>query len=626
MTHPFIARLDAGPILTDGAMGTILYSAGVPFADCFDSLNLEQPELIASVHRSYIAAGAEIIETNTYGANRIKLEPFNLSDKVHQINKSATRIAREQREVSGKSVFVAGSIGPTGRTLEPIGRSQVDEVRSAFREQVSALLEAGVDLLVFETMPDVAEMRQAILAAREVADLPIIAMLTFAEDGRTVAGNKPDVVVETLVELGANVIGANCSVGPQRLLHVIESMQEALERRGARVPLACLPNAGWPTQVAGRVIYPSSPEYFAEFAARAAGIGVSIIGGCCGTTPLHVEAMRTALDHLDADERRAIASPRIIEVFSRPELDPDDEHGVGASTEFCSKLGKQFVAAVEIDPPKGLNPEKALAGAQLLKDAGVDAINVADSPMARVRMSALTLCSLIQSQIGIETIVHFTTRDRTLMGIQSELLGAHALGVRSILALTGDPPSLGGYPGSSAVYDIDSTGLIRLLDNMNQGMDATGSPIGAAASFSIGCAVDPTRADLHHEAERLRNKIEAGAHFVMTQPIFDPEIWQRFLSVYSSQIDVPVVIGILPLQSIRHAEFLHNEVPGITLTQEAIRRMREAGPNGRSEGIAMAQELLLALKPMVQGVYLMPSFGRYEVAAEVLSVIQAPAI
>lgn len=621
MTYPFLKRLREGPILADGAMGTVLYSAGVPFTDCFDALNSTMPDLIGSVHRGYIQAGAELIETNTYGANRLKLEPFGLAGKVKALNKAATKLAREEREVSGRPVFVAGSVGPTGRTLEPIGRSNANEVKAAFREQMEALLEGGVDLLSIETMPAIAEMRLAVLAAREVCDLPIIAMMTFAEDGETVAGNRPELVVDALLELEVDVLGANCSVGPQRLLHVMETVQEHLSRRDVRLPLACMPNAGWPTQIAGRVIYPSSPEYFAEFARRAIELDISVIGGCCGTSPLHIEAMRAAIDTHETTAHPS--SPRIvIDLTARPDLEADTSAPVESSTSFRTKLGKQFVAAVEIDPPKGLNPAKALAGAHLLKEAGVDAINVADSPMARVRMSALTLCNLIQSQVGIETIVHFTTRDRTLMGVQSELLGAHAMGVRTILALTGDPPSLGGYPGSSAVYDIDSIGLVRLISNMNQGVDVTGTTIGQAASFSIGCAVDPTRQDLHHEAERLREKIAAGAHFVMTQPIFDPAVWDRFLDLYGEEISIPVVIGILPLQSIRHAEFLHNEVPGITLTPESLHRMRLAGPEGRREGIAMAQELLTALQPKVEGVYLMPSFGRYEVAAEVLSVVQ----
>ncbi|MCA9858661.1 MAG: bifunctional homocysteine S-methyltransferase/methylenetetrahydrofolate reductase [Thermomicrobiales bacterium] len=621
MTNPFIERLATGPIIGDGAMGTMLYSSGVALDEVFDVLNLSNPDLVASVHRAYIAAGAEIIETNSYGANRFKLEQLGLGGKVRQLNRVAAKIAREQREIAGREVFIAGSVGPTLQRLPPIGSARVDKVRDAFKEQIEALLEGGVDLLTIETIPDVQEMREALAAARESSDLPIIAMLTFAEDGRTVAGNEAAVVVDMLLEHDVDVIGANCSVGPQRLLRVLDAYQQELVRRDASRPLACLPNAGWPTQQGGRMIYPSSPDYFANFAVQAADMGVTVIGGCCGTTPAHIEAMTGALRERATGEPqpRAAAIPELVVSDSSVQ---SPVSGMYQPDGFRSELGRKFLVAVEIDPPKGINPEKAMAGAELLKSRGVDAINVADSPMARVRMSALTLCMMVQHRVDIETIVHFTTRDRSLMGIQSELLGAHAAGVRTVLALTGDPPTLGGYPGTTGVYDTDSIGLIKLLNNMNQGLDAVGAPIGSHADFRIGCAVDPTRDDLPLEAERLHRKLEAGAHFVMTQPIFDAEVWRRFLEHFGGNIPVPLMIGILPLQSAKHADFLHNEVPGITLTEDALQRMHAAGPDGRSEGVKMAQELLLDLVPIAQGVYLMPSFGRYEVAAEVLDVLQ----
>ncbi|MEZ4665349.1 MAG: bifunctional homocysteine S-methyltransferase/methylenetetrahydrofolate reductase [Thermomicrobiales bacterium] len=622
MTNPFLERLQQGPIIGDGAMGTMLHSSGVPHDTVFDVLNLSNPDLVASIHRAYIAAGAEIIETNSYGANRFKLDHLGLAGKVRQLNRVAAKIAREQREVSGRSVFIAGSVGPTLQRLPPIGTASAEKVRAAFREQIEALLEGGVDLLSIETIPDIAEMREALAAARECSDLPIIAMLTFAEDGRTVAGNETAAVVDMLLEHQVDVIGANCSVGPQRLLQVLEAFSAELDRRGESRALACIPNAGWPTQQGGRLLYPSSPDYFANFAVRAADAGIRVIGGCCGTTPAHVEAMTRAMAER-ATGTVDTKAPHLPELVVSDSTAPIPGVGLHQPDGFRTELGRKFQVAVEIDPPKGLNPEKALAGAELLKRAGVDAINVADSPMARVRMSALTLCMMIQNQVDIETIVHFTTRDRSLMGIQSELLGAHAAGVRTVLALTGDPPTLGGYPGTSGVYDTDSIGLIRLLTNMNQGLDAVGSSIGSHADFRIGCAVDPTRDDLPLEAERLHAKLDAGAHFVMTQPIFDAEVWLRFLRHFGGDIPVPLMIGILPLQSAKHADFLHNEVPGITLTPEALKRMHAAGPDGRKEGVRMAQELLLDLLPIAQGVYLMPSFGRYEVAAEVLDVLEA---
>jgi len=619
MSHPLLDRLAAGPVLADGAIGTMLYAAGASLDESFDGLNLTRPADVAAVHRAYLEAGAALIKSNTFGANRFKLEAFGLADRVHDINRTAVCLAREAREIVGADALVAGSVGPTGRTMAPFGATPVAEVESAFREQAGAMLEGGVDLILLETFGSLEEMLSAIAAVRSVSDLPIIASMTFAEDGRTISGHTPEEVVAALVPLCVAALGANCSVGPQRLLPVVTEMAHALDAIGGDIPaLTCMPNAGWPAHVAGRVIYPSSPEYFGDFARRAAQIGVRIIGGCCGTTPLHTAAMRDALASVTTIRIELPAEPR-----PAPETAPSE-----GPTGLAQKLAEgRFVVAVEIDPPKGLNPAKAIEGARLLKAAGVDAINVADSPMARVRMSALSLCTLIQQQADVETILHLTTRDRSLMGLQSELLGAHALGVRNILALTGDPPSLGDYPDSSAVYDIDSIGLIRVLARMNAGTDSAGAPIGRMAGFAVGCAADPTRDDLAHEAERLKAKLAGGVDYVMTQPIYDPEVWFRFLRAYGEDhLPVPVLIGILPLQSSRHAEFLHNEVPGITLTEDARRRMREAGPDGRAEGVAMAQELLLALRPHVEGVYLMPSFGRYEVAADVLRALPAESL
>lgn len=626
MSHPFLERLASGVLLGDGAMGTMLYAAGVPLNDCFDELNLANPQLVASVHRAYLEAGADVIETNTFGANRFRLDPFGLADRVRDVNLRGVKLAREQREVCGRPALVAGSIGPTTRTLAPYGTTSRLDVRGAFREQVEALLEGGVDLLIVETISDLAEMEEAVAAARAVCDLPLVAFMTFAEDGRTIAGNDVAQVVRTLTGLGVDALGANCSVGPQRILPVVEAMRGLLAAAGdERTAVGTMPNAGWPSHVGGRVIYPSSPEYFADFARQAVAGGVRFVGGCCGTTPDHIRAMRAALDQsADVPATATPArrpSPQIRIQGPAPELVAPE-----GPTELAQKLGRKFVVSVEIDPPKGLNPAKALDGARLLKEAGVDAINVADSPMARVRMSALTMCYLIQHQVGIETIIHFTTRDRSLMGLQSELLGAHAVGVRNILALTGDPPSLGDYPDSSAVYDVDSIGLIRVLSKLNAGTDSAGASIGRVASFTVGCAVDPTRADLAEEARRLRAKLAAGADFVMTQPIFDVRVWTDFLSLLGGPIPVPVLVGILPLQSSRHAEFLHNEVPGITLTGAARERMRLAGADGRREGVKMAQELLAALREHAQGVYIMPSFGRYEVAAEVLEVLREQAL
>jgi homocysteine S-methyltransferase len=599
-------------------MGTMLYSLGMSLDDNFDHLNLTHPEIVAQVHRTYLAAGADLIETNTFGANRFRLEASGLGNQVLAINKKATRIAREEREISGKSTIIAGAVGPTNRTIEPYGQITRLQIRDAFREQIDALLEGGVDCLIFETFGSIDEIEEALAAARDACDLPIIAMMSFAEDGVTVAGNE---VCDVITRLGAykpEVIGANCSVGPSRLLQVMQTMHANYGEQQEAQALACMPNAGWPAHSGGRVIYPSTPEYFAEFARQALEIGVDVVGGCCGTTPEHIAAMRAAIDGdqtaEEPDGRASLA--RGARTVVRDIVSLDD-----TPTELAAGLNTKFLVSVEIDPPKGLNPEKAISGARLLKESGVDFINVADSPMARVRMSALTLCYLIQHQVGIETIVHFTTRDRSLMGLQSELLGAHAAGVRNILALTGDPPNLGNYPDSSAVYDVDSIGLIRVLTKLNSGVDSAGASIGRMANFTIACAVDPTKRDLADEARRLHAKIDAGAHLVMTQPIYDASVWTNFLEYFGGPLPVPVMVGILPLQSSKHAEFLHNEVPGITLTDRARERMRKAGPEGRQEGVRMAQELLADLREHAQGVYLMPSFGRYEVAAEVLEIL-----
>lgn len=620
MSNPLAERLDAGIVLGDSAMGTMLFDFGHATDSCLDELNLTNPQQVAQIHRANINAGADFIETNTFGANRYRLEQHGLADKVRDINFRAVKIAREEREISGRPVLIAGSIGPTGRWLEPVGTLPIEDAFLAFREQVEALLEAGVDFFLIETIGYLGEMDAAIRAVRESSDLPIMAMMTFGEDGLTIAGESPDRVVGYLASQGVEIMGANCSVGPQRLLKVIAKMNRAASAvDGKRPTIAAMPNAGWPTQAGTRLVYHSTPEYFAQFAADAIAAGARIVGGCCGTTPAHTAAMRAIINEHNASNGAAsVAEP----VRERPTPTLVFTEEVEEDTEVRKALGKKFLTCVEIDPPKGLNPTKAIEGARLLKEAGVDAINVADSPMARVRMSAMTLCYLIQREVGIETILHYTTRDRSLMGLQSELLGAHAAGVRNILALTGDPPSLGDYADSTPVYDLDSIGLIRVINKMNEGEDSAGSSIGRTANFTIACAVDPTKPDLEDEARRLREKIAAGAHFVMTQPIFAPEVWTNFLEVYGEdRLPIPVMIGILPLQSSKHAEFLHNEVPGITLTDEARERMRQAGKNGREEGILMARELLIQLRPHAEGVYLMPSFGRYEVAAEVIKVL-----
>ncbi len=612
MTHPFIERIGRAPVLADGATGTQFYNRGIDFDQCFDALNLFEPELVSELHRSYIQAGADLIETNTYGANRFKLEPYGLQDRVREINLRAMKIARNIREIAGSSTFIAGAVGPLGRLLEPYGQLQPDQARAAFAEQIGALLEQGADLIILETFSDLREILLAIEAARSVGDLPIVAQMTFAEDGRTALGYTPEEVALALRETGVDVIGINCSVGSQRVFNMLKAMRAV----APDAKLSAMPNAGFPTERNNRVFYPSSPEYMARYARRMVEeLGVSLVGGCCGTTPAHIAAMREALRDLNPG-----ATPSVVQNTPVAEK-PQPRTRQAAQTRLAEMLqAGKFVVSVEIDPPKGHNPKRCLEGARLVKQAGAHVINVADSPMARVRMSALAMCYMIQSEVGLETILHFTTRDRSLMGLQSDLLGAHAIGVRNILALKGDPPSIADYPGTSGVFDVDTIGLVKVISGMNAGVDTAGNDIGTPTNFNIGVALDINAADPHYEIERLHQKVAAGAHFAMTQIAYDAQAVRRFLDLLGPS-PVPLVLGILPLQSYRQAEYLKNEVPGIAPTDEALQRMKLAGADGRIEGIKMAQELLLEVKALVNGVYIMPSFGRWEIAAEVISVL-----
>ncbi|MDQ5824960.1 MAG: bifunctional homocysteine S-methyltransferase/methylenetetrahydrofolate reductase [Chloroflexota bacterium] len=627
--HPFLVRLrEVRPIVCDGAMGTMLYSMGVPANSCFDESNLTQPDLVRKVHEAYIKAGAEIVETNTYGANRLKLAGYDLADKVGQINKRGARLAREVREVSGRPVMVAGAVGPLGKPLKPVGLIPALEARAVFREQIEALLEGGVDLIILETIPDLEEMRQALIASHEACDLPVVAQMTFDGDGRTQMGNTPDEVAKALAELGADVIGANCSTGPQRMSRVISEMSAVVS-----TPLSAQPNAGWPEMVGDRIVYVSTPDYVASFASRMMAAGARILGGCCGTTPAHIQAIAASVQELEATRQanQAAAQPSVPVRVSEPEppmlreaapLEISDEKASVHSEvgSFGWKLGNEFVVSIELAPPRGVNPSKLLAGAQMLKEKGVDAVNVTDSALGRASMSALAVSYLVQQQAHMGVIVHFTTRDRTLMGIQAELLGAHAMGLRHILALTGDAPNPVDRLGSSAVFDIDAIGLIKLLTRLNNGVDLADNSIGGTTDFLIGCAFNPTARDLPLEIDRLGQKLEAGAHFVMTQPVYDLELVERTLDSVKA-FNAKVLLGILPLQSFRHAEFLHNEVPGIVIPDFVLRRMEDAGANGRQAGVEMAQEILQYAYRRYAGAYLMPSFGRYELCASVLDVL-----
>ncbi len=612
--HPFLQRLKRGTILGDGAMGTQLHARGVSFERSFDELNLTQPRIVEEIHRAYIAAGAEVIETNTFGANRIRLARYGLEGKVSEINRKAVKLARDAREVVGEPTFLAGSVGPIGQQLEPMGQITLAQAQQAFQEQIEGLLEGGADLIILETFTNLPELLAAVRAARTAtADLPIVAQMSFAEDGLTLAAEEPSQVVAALQDEGVDVIGVNCGVGPQVALNVVETMRPL-----TRKPLSAQPNAGLPARVEGRFFYFATPDYFADFARDAQQAGVGYIGGCCGTTPAHIAAMRDALKPKATTQAAARQQPSTSPIPI--DLTPSDQL---PPTPFAQRLQKRdFVISVEIDPPRGLNPAKNIAGAQLIKDAGADAINIGDSPMARVRMSALTLAVMIQQQVGIDTLIHFTSRDKNLMALQAELIGAHALGVRNIIALTGDPPNVGDYPSATGVWDVDSIGLIKIIARLNQGFDWLGTSIGKPAAFTIACAVNPSAEDLDHELDRFKQKIDAGAHVAMSQPLYDLKTLERFFE-RTGPLPIPFLLGVLPLQSSRHAEFMHNEVPGIVVPEQLRDRMRRAGENGIQEGLDQSRELLEETRDLVQGVYLMPSFGRYEMVAELVRSLRA---
>lgn len=630
--YPVLEQLRRRPLLADGAMGTMLLGRGVRLDQCLETLNVTQPDWIRSIQLAYANAGADILLTHTFGAHELRLETHGLAEQTEAINRAAVRIARDVRETTGRNLFLAGDIGPLGPYLAPHGPLAPERARAVFARQAAALLEGGIDLFCLETLSDLNEVEQAVRAIRQLTDLPILVSLTFGRDALTQFGVNARAAARFLRALPVDVIGANCSVGPASLQAVVAAYRAA----DAETALAVMPNAGFPTRVDGRLTYAAGPEYFAEMASAFLNLGVAIIGGCCGTTPAHIQALRQALDAWLAAGRDMPRTDAEAAAVQEPLPHPFYVLGMDAgaraaypASRLRQKLDRgDFVVSVEVDPPRGLQPDKQIAGARLAQARGADAINVADSPMARVRMGALAMAALIQQAAGIETILHFTTRDRSLMGLQADLLGAHALGVRNVLALTGDPPSLGDSPNSSPVYDVDSVGLVRILNQFNRGLDLEGKAMGQRSNYCISVACDPTRQDLAREADRLQAKLAHGAHYVMTQPIYDPAVWTRFTRVYEAAhgaLPVPVLIGILPLQSFRHASFLHHEVPGITLSADALQRMREAGQRGRQEGVAMAQQLLLALMdaPYVQGVYLMPSFGRYETACQVLDVVPA---
>jgi methionine synthase I (cobalamin-dependent)/5,10-methylenetetrahydrofolate reductase len=608
---PFLERLGQGTLVFDGAMGTMIYARGVFLNRCFDELNLSNPGLVRTIHLEYLEAGAEVIETNTFGAHRFKLGPHGLEAQVRKINREGARIAREAAQ--GRAL-VAGAIGPIGKPLAPLGNVAPEEAREAWREQAEGLVEGGVDLFLIETMPSLDHALTALEAVRAVdAARPVGVSLTFNEEGSTLYGDTPEKAVQQLEAAGVPLVGANCSQGPQAMLETVQRM--ASVARNAR--LSAMPNAGAPALVEGRYVYLCTPEYMSTWARRFIDVGATVVGGCCGTTPAHIRDLVRAV---------RMVRPSQVEVPKAPVRRPREAPAPVTREQkspLARRLGRKFVVCVELDPPRGADPGVMVERAQYCKENEVDAINVADGPRASARMSAQALCVLLQDKVGIDTILHYTCRDRNLLGIQSDLLGAHALGLRNILAITGDPPKLGDYPDATAVYDVDSIGLIRILDHLDHGCDLAGQLIGPALSFHVGCGADPSKDDVEREVRRLEEKVKAGAEYVMTQPVYDPRTLERFCALIR-HLKVPLLVGILPLYSHRNAEFLHNEVPGMTIPEDIRERMRKAGSGERAqqEGVSIAQEATLAARELGQGVYVMPPFNKVELAVRVIEALR----
>ena len=591
----------------DGAMGTVLYGKGVFLNVCYDELNLRQPDLVRDIHREYVRAGAEILETNTFGANPRKLAQYFLAEETERINREAAAIARS---AAGNRAAVVGAIGPLGIRVEPFGETSLEEARADFARQAKGLLEGGVDGFILETFSDVDELRAAFLAVRGLTDLPIIAQMTIGTDGRTHYGTEPSVFGPLLEQMGADVIGVNCSVGPHGVLEAVEQLAAVVSR-----PISAQPNAGLPREVADRKMYMASPEYMGDYAKRMVEVGARFVGGCCGTTPEHIKAIAGFVQSV-APRHVSIA---VTTEQAVPGIEPTP---LADRSHYGGKLARgEFITTVEIVPPKGVDPTPMFDQCRALKAAGVDAVNVPDGPRAQSRMGALLSGLMIEREVGLETVVHYACRDRNLLGMLSDLLGAAAAGLRNLLLVTGDPPKMGPYPEATAVFDIDAIGLTNLVARLNRGLDPGGNPIGTPTKFAIGVGVNPAASDADRELRRLHWKVEAGAEFAITQPVFDLDQLDRFLKEVES-FRLPIIGGIWPLVSLRNAEFLANEVPGVTVPAEILDRMRRASERGReaalAEGVAIAREMLAAVKGRLRGAQVSAPLGRVPVALDVL--------
>jgi methionine synthase I (cobalamin-dependent)/5,10-methylenetetrahydrofolate reductase len=612
MAADFLARIKHSPVLCDGAMGTLLYAKGIFINRSYDELNLSQPDLIRGIHHDYLQAGAEIIETNTFGANSVRLARHSVADKVRDINRAGVRLAREAAK--SFDVWVAGSVGPLGTRIEPLGKTSYQEARDAFRQQIQALVESGVDLLILETFGYLEEIHQAMLAARDIhPSIPIVAQVTIDEDGNCLDGSDPQTFTPKLAEWGADVIGCNCSVGPVAMLDAMERVRVLTS-----LPLSAQPNAGIPRSVDGRNIYLCSPEYMASYARKFVAAGVRLVGGCCGTTPDHIRVMKSALRVGEARGRTAA----VRSGSTQPAPPPIAAVPLEKRSPLGAKLAAgEFATMVEIVPPKGIDVSKEIEGARFLKSVGVDGVNIPDSPRASARMSNQALSLLIQREVGIDAILHYTCRDRNVLCIQSDLLGAAAVGIRNLICITGDPPKMGNYPDATAVFDVDAIGLVNIVHNLNRGLDLGGNSIGVGTGFVIGVGANPGLTDLDEEIRRFEFKVEAGAEYVVTQPVFD----LRLLEVFLRRIEhykIPLIAGIWPLVSVRNAEFMKNELR-VSVPDSILERMARAqNPEAaRAEGVAIAREMLMACRQMTQGAQISAPMGRYTSAVDVLEAL-----
>jgi homocysteine S-methyltransferase len=608
----FREQLSRRVMVADGAMGTMLYSRGVFINRCFDELNLSSPDMVRQIHQEYVKAGAEILETNTFGATRQRLAAFGVAEKLRAINHAGVKLAREAAK---DGAFVAGAVGPLGVRIEPLGPTSFAEARASFREQIDAQLEAGVDLLIFETFGNLDELREGVLAAREAAgsEIPIIAQVTIDDFGHLPGGTDPETFTREMDSWPVDVIGLNCSVGPKATLETIERMVQFTSK-----PTSAMPNAGLPMRVEGRNIYLCSPEYMSQYARRLLWAGVKVIGGCCGTTPEHIKLIRSETRSLQPGVRNLAVTVEepAAKAHALPPVTMAEKSKVGAKL----AAGK-FVSFVEILPPRGIDASREIAGARLCAEHGIDAINVPDGPRASARMSAQVTCQLIQQQAGIEAVLHFCCRDRNILSIQSELLGAHSAGVRNLICITGDPPRMGLYPDATAVFDVDAIGLVNIVRNLNYGLDIGGNPMGSQTALLTGVGANPGALNMDEEIRRFEWKVQAGADYVVTQPVFDLDLMEAFLKRIE-HAKIPVMCGIWPLTSFRNAEFMVNElrVPVPEPFMERMRRVDNA-EKAREEGVAIAREMVERVSAMVQGVQLSAPFGRYQMAIDVAEAI-----